>query len=89
MKAAEWNPELSSKYRTNRAFGRPMKRWEDDINEFLKLVEDETEKLYWKQQPNPQNMDQHSKETADDGLYSKKKHNDFRRTTGKIMRERE
>ena len=32
MKAAEWNPELSSKYRT-----------EDDINEFLKLEENETE----------------------------------------------
>ena len=45
IKAAEWNPELSSKYRTNRAIGRPRKRWEDDINEFLKLVEDETEKL--------------------------------------------
>ena len=36
-------PEISSKYRTNRAIGRPRKRWEDDINEFLKLVEDETE----------------------------------------------
>ena len=23
VKAAEWNPELSSKYRTNRAIGRP------------------------------------------------------------------
>ena len=44
-KSAEWNPELSSKYRTNRAIGRPRKRWEDDINEFLKLVEDETENL--------------------------------------------
>ena len=43
MKAAEWNPELSSKYRTNRAIGRQRKRWEDDINEFLKLVEHETE----------------------------------------------
>ena len=43
MKAAEWNPELSSQYRTNRASGRPRKRWEDDINEFLKLVENETE----------------------------------------------
>ena len=37
MKAAEWNPEFSSIYRTNRAIGRPRKRWED------KLVEDETE----------------------------------------------
>ena len=33
MKAAEWNPELSSRYRTNRAIGRPRKRWEDDIKE--------------------------------------------------------
>ena len=44
-KAAEWNPELSSKYRTNRSIGRPRKRWEDDINEFLKQVEEETENL--------------------------------------------
>ena len=35
-KAAEWNPELSTRYRINRAIGRPRKRWEDDINEFLK-----------------------------------------------------
>ena len=35
-KAAEWNPDLSSRYRTNRAIGRPRKRWEDDINDFLK-----------------------------------------------------
>ena len=45
IKAAEWKPELSSKYRTNRAIGRPRKRWEDDINEFLKQVEEETENL--------------------------------------------
>ena len=45
IKAAEWNPELSSKYRTNRAIGRPRKRWEDDINEFLKQVVEETENL--------------------------------------------
>ena len=43
MKAVEWNLELSSKYRTNRAIGRPRQRWEDDVNEFLKFVEDETE----------------------------------------------
>ena len=30
VKAAEWNPELSSKYWTNRAIGRPRKRWEDE-----------------------------------------------------------
>ena len=45
IKAAEWNPELSSKYRTNRAIGRPRKRWEDDTNEFLKQVEEATENL--------------------------------------------
>ena len=37
-KAAEWNPELSSRYRT---IGRPKKRWEDDINDFLKQNFDE------------------------------------------------
>ena len=42
-KAAEWNPELSSRYRTNRAIGRSRKRWEDDINEFLKQEFEETE----------------------------------------------
>ena len=43
VKAAEWNPELSSRYKTYRAIGRPRRRWEDDINEFLKLEETETE----------------------------------------------
>ena len=45
IKAAEWNPELSSKYRTNRAIGRRKKRWEDDINEFLRQIVEETENL--------------------------------------------
>ena len=45
LEAAEWNQELSSKYRTNRSIGRPRKRWEDDINEFLKQIVDETENL--------------------------------------------
>ena len=35
-KAAEWSPDLSSRCKTNRAIGRPRKRWEDDINDFLK-----------------------------------------------------
>ena len=43
-KAAEWNPELSSRKRTNRAIGRPRKRWEDDINDFLKQTLEEKEK---------------------------------------------
>ena len=41
-KAAEWNPDLSSRYKTNRAIGRPRKRWED-INDFLKHVLEEKE----------------------------------------------
>ena len=40
-KAAEWNPDLSSRYRTNRVIGRPRKRWDDDINDFLKQVLEE------------------------------------------------
>ena len=44
-KAAEWNPELSSRYRTNRAIGRPRKRWEDDINEFFKQEFGDTKDL--------------------------------------------
>ena len=60
MKAAERNPELSSKCRT-RAIGGPRKRWEDDINEFLKLVEDETENSTESSSQIQQNMDQSSK----------------------------
>ena len=43
VKAAEWNPELSSRYKAHRAIGRPRRRWEDDINEFLQSEENETE----------------------------------------------
>ena len=41
--AAEWNPDLSSRYRTDRAIGRPRRRWEDDINDFLIQVMQEKE----------------------------------------------
>ena len=71
IKAAEWNPELSSKYRTNRSFCRPRKRWENDINEFLNQIEDETE--------NPTESSNHIKKNwintakdREDGLHSKK-----------------
>ena len=37
IEAGEWNPELSSKYRTNRSIGRPRKRWKDDTNSSNKL----------------------------------------------------
>ena len=39
VKGAEWNLEHSSRYKTYRAIGRPRRRWEYDINEFLKLEE--------------------------------------------------
>ena len=37
------DPDLSSRYRTNRAIGRPRKRWDEDINDFLKQVLEEKE----------------------------------------------
>ena len=40
--AADWNPELSTRYRINRSVGRPRKRWEDDINELLKQEFEDT-----------------------------------------------
>ena len=42
-KAAEWNPDLSSRYKTDRAIGRPRKRRDDDINDFLKQVLEDKE----------------------------------------------
>ena len=45
IKAAEMEPRTQLKYRTNRSISRPRKSWEDDINEFFKQVEDETENL--------------------------------------------
>ena len=41
VKVAEWNPEVSTKYQTYRAVGRPKKRWEDEVNELLKPEETE------------------------------------------------
>ena len=40
-KAAGWNPELSMNYKTCRAVGRPRKRWEDEINDFLRSARTE------------------------------------------------
>ena len=41
-KAADWNPELNTRHRTNRSIGRPRKRGEDDINEFFKQEFEDT-----------------------------------------------
>ena len=44
VKAAGWNPQPSSRYKTYGAIGRPSRRWEDrQPNEFLKLEENETD----------------------------------------------
>ena len=43
-KAAKWNPGLSTKHQTNRAVQRPKKRWEDEVNDFLKPEETEETK---------------------------------------------
>ena len=43
MKAAGWNPELSTKYKTCRAVGRPKKRFQDEINDFLRPERTEDE----------------------------------------------
>ena len=51
---------LSSKYRINRSVDRPRKRWEDDINKFLKQIEDETENLT-ESSNHQKKLDQHSK----------------------------
>ena len=41
---AKWNPVLGPKHQTNRPVERPKKRWEDEINEFLKPEETEETK---------------------------------------------
>ena len=40
-KAAEWKPGLSDKIKTQKTVGRPTKRWEDEINDFLRSEETE------------------------------------------------
>ena len=71
-KAADWNPELSTRYRTNRAIGRP--RWEDDINELLKQEFEDTEDPI--ESNNQQNMDQHCQRPRKVGSSRRSLHND-------------
>ena len=86
IKAAEWNPELSSKYRTNSYIGRPRKRWEDDINEFLKQTEDETENLTESSNQSTK-LGSTQQKTAEDGLYSRKITQWLQKKDMKIIRE--
>ena len=63
-KAATWNPGLSTMHQTNRLVGRPRKRWEDEINNFLKPVETEETKGNEKQQ---RHLDKSGKKIEKDG----------------------
>ena len=80
-KAAEWNPELSSRYRTNRAIGRPRKTWEDDINEFLKQVFEENENPIESSNQTNKTWIQHSQRPQKMDSSRRNLHNDRVRTT--------
>ena len=69
-KAAEWNPDLSSRYKTNRAIGRPRKRWEDDINDFFKQEFEENEmKTQSRDAIKPTRIGSTLPKIGEDGLY--------------------
>ena len=71
-KAAEWSPDLSSRYKTNRAIGRPRKRWEDDIkissNKYVKKRKMKTQSL---EAIKPTRIGSTLPKTGEDGLYQK------------------
>ena len=73
-KAAEWSPDLSSRYKADRAIGRPRKRWEDDINDFLKqvLAEKKNENPQSREAIKPTRIGSTLSKTGEDGLHSKK-----------------
>ena len=81
-KVANWNPELSTRYRINRAIGRSRKRWEDDINEFLKQELEDTKNPIESSNQEQQNMDQHSQRPRKLGSTRRRLHSDRGRTTG-------
>ena len=63
-KIIEWNPSLDNKIRTNRSVGRPRKRWEDDINVFLKPeATKEAKGIETKKQQHKQHMEDTSEKT--------------------------
>ena len=75
-KAADWNPELSTRYRINRAMERPRKRWEDDINEFLKQEFEDTKDPIESNNQTKKNIDQHSQRSRKVGSSRRSLHND-------------
>ena len=69
-KAAEWNPDLSSRYKTNRAIGRTRKRWEDDINDFLtQVLKKRKMKAQSREAIKPTIIGSTLSTTGEDGLY--------------------
>ena len=42
----DWHPGLDNKIKTKRLVGRPKRRWEDDLNEFIKPGETKERKKY-------------------------------------------
>ena len=38
-KIFDWHPGLDTSIKTRRQVGRPKRRWEDDLNEFVKMEE--------------------------------------------------
>ena len=79
-KAADWNSALSTRYRTNRAIGRPRKRWEDDINEFFKPEFEDTRDPI-ESSNHQENLDEHSQRPQKMGSTRRNLHNDRERTT--------
>ena len=45
-KIFDWHPGLDDKIKKQRMVGRPRRRWEDDINEFLKPDETKEKAKY-------------------------------------------
>ena len=86
MKAAEWNPELRSKYRTSRAIGRQRKRWEDDIDEFHKVEEHETENFIESNSQINKTWIHTATDREEDGLQSKTNTQRLQKNDMKIMR---
>ena len=42
----DWHPGLDTSIKTRRQVGRPKRRWEDDLNEFLKTDETKEKTKY-------------------------------------------
>ena len=85
MNAAEWNPN-SAQHTGPTAIGRPRIRWEDYINDFFTIVEDE-QKTLLKAAAKSTERGSTQQETAEDGHRSKKNTQRPQKNDMKLMRE--